>query len=64
MLALAALVLAFPPYILISSADTYASCRYRDLLDRWKMWHLRAEFDVARNQRVSGIAVPPQILVR
>jgi hypothetical protein len=24
--------------------------RYRELLDRWQLWHLRAEFDVSRNQ--------------
>ena len=33
--------------------------RYRELLDRWQLWHQRARFDMGRID-----PIPPQIYVR
>ncbi|KAL1931366.1 hypothetical protein VTP01DRAFT_9508 [Rhizomucor pusillus] len=39
---------------------------YRNLLDRWQLWHARANFDIERGQRMSNSneIVPPQVYVR
>lgn len=44
----------------------FESSSYRNLLDRWQLWHARANFDIERGQRMSNSneIVPPQVYVR
>ncbi|KAG2219747.1 hypothetical protein INT45_007786 [Circinella minor] len=38
---------------------------YRNLLDRWQLWHSRAKFDIERGKRMNSSEVaPPQVYVR
>ncbi|KAI7903729.1 uncharacterized protein BX663DRAFT_507393 [Cokeromyces recurvatus] len=38
---------------------------YRQLMDRWQMWHERAKFDIQRGQKMNASEIaPPQIYVR
>ncbi|GFN83407.1 WD repeat-containing protein mio [Plakobranchus ocellatus] len=36
---------------------------YRDLLDRWRLWHQRAQFDIVRQTFIPDFRVPPQVHV-
>lgn len=42
---------AFPPYLLEHEAAQYWINSYRELLDTWRLWTERAEFDVLHNKR-------------
>ncbi|CAB4008223.1 Hypothetical predicted protein, partial [Paramuricea clavata] len=33
---------------------------YRDLLDRWGLWHQRAEFDIYHSTKAAGVPIESQ----
>lgn len=37
--------------------------RYRDLLDSWKLWDERAEFDILKNRNNSALIPQPEVTV-
>lgn len=54
-------------FLNIELKGSHCNCvyRYRSLLDRWQLWHDRANFDIERGKRMNSSEIAaPQVYVR